>query len=982
MRHLFLALFLFSSLLGHADGLKKVSLQLLWLDQFQFAGYYMAKEKGFYKDAGFDVAFKKIDTSRDVMSDVESGVTDYAIGRASLLLYDSSGEKLSLLAALFQSTPNILISLASSNIKDISDFKGKSLMQTDDLLQSASMVAMLKSKNLLLSDIKLVEHTFNLDDLINKKVDIYSAYISNEPFILRKKGIAFDTFSPKIEGMDFCSDILYTSKKNSESNSLDVQKFKDASLAGWKYAFSHIEESVDVILKKYNAQSKSRDSLLYEAKELKKLAYFHTDELGKLDEGKIQRIYDIYKILGIATTPLNTEEMIFHTHKVKLSTKEREYLKKKEFISYCTQPDSLPYSAIKDSQFIGIGAGILDLVRKSGEVEFKLKETSSWDESILSAIKRKCDILVLASDAPSRGKYFKFTEPYYFEPLVIVTKKSERYILDVVSVLDKSFSVVKGNAFIENLKIAYPGLQLVEVDSIEDAFAKVENGEVYGHIDIMMSSAYAMQKYSKLNLKISGQFEKSVEVSFAVRNDDEMLYGIMNKLAKSVKPEDIQLILNKWISVNYTNGVTYWYFKELSALIILVITFMVYREYFLNKKNRELQALQKELVLLNNQLETKAYGATQDLEKAQSIAKIGSWILDVDAEILTWSKESYKIFDIDPNSEKNLYQLFKERVHPDDLEMVEDAYAKSLKNKTRYSIKHRLLMDDGSVKYANEKAETTFDKNGKPIVSHGTIEDVTEKVLQELDIKKKDAFMLHQSRLAQMGEMLSMIAHQWKQPLSSIAAIQVGIKTTVDLEKYDLQKRDERDAFMLYLDERLNKVELYVKNLAQTIEDFSNYYKPNKDAEFLSIDSVVMKSYELLKESLNSRKIEVSFDLNAEYFMDVYQNELMQVILNVINNAKDQLIEKEVSRPTVYVRTYTNNDEVILEIEDNGGGIEDRIIKHVFDPYFSTKAAKNGTGLGLYMSRMIINEYHHGSITVRNSARGAVFIIKIKNKNN
>ena len=957
MRYLFVLLLFMISLFASEAKLKTVSLQLLWLDQFQFAGYYMAKEKGFYKDAGFEVKLKKITESKNIMSDVENGIIDYGVGRASLILYDSAAKKISLLAAIYQSAPDILISLKSSNIDDISDFKGKRLMQTDDLLQSASMASMLKSKNLKLSDIRVVQHSFNLNDLLDKKVDIYSAYISNEPFALKERGIEFDTFSPQIEGLDFYSDILYTSKKNSEKNPIEVQKFKDASLKGWEYAFSHIEESVDVILNKYNTQNKSKAALLFEAKELKRLAFFGTKKIGTLKKAKIQRIHDIYKILGVTTTPLNSEEMIFHMSKLHFNEEEREYLKHKKFIRYCTQPNSMPYSAIKDSKVIGIGADIINFVHQNSGIEFKLKETKSWDESILNAINRECDILVLASDSPSRRKYFNFTYPYYDEPIVIVTKKSESYILDVNSVLDKTFVVVKGNSFIENLRVRYPNLHLIEVDSIEEAFSELESGKVYGYINIMMSSAYAMQKYSKLKLKIAGQFEQSATVSFAVQNDDKILFSIMNKLAKSITREDIQLILNKWISINYTKGLDYWYLKEIAIAIGLFILFMLYREYFLNKKNRELQELQAELVEVNEQLRTKAYAVTKDLEKAQSIAKIGSWIFDIEAETLTWSKESYKIFDIEPNSNENLYRLFRERVHPDDLYMVENEYAKSLQERTLYHAKHKLLMKDGSIKYVNQKAETTFGDNGKPLISHGTIEDVTQKVAQALEIKKKDAYMLHQSRLAQMGEMLSMIAHQWKQPLASIAAIQVAIKTTVDLEKYDLTVENGREEFISYLDERLDKLELYVKNLAQTIEDFSNYYKPNKAAEFLSIDSVVMKAYELLSDSLRSSDIEISFDLNAEYFMDVYQNELMQVIVNILNNAKEQLMEKKIQRATICVKTYAKQDEVIIEIEDNGGGIPQNIMEHVFDPYFSTKEKKNGTGLGLYMPRMIINEY-------------------------
>jgi len=113
--------------------------------------------------------------------------------------------------------------------------------------------------------------------------------------------------------------------------------------------------------------------------------------------------------------------------------------------------------------------------------------------------------------------------------------------------------------------------------------------------------------------------------------------------------------------------------------------------------------------------------------------------------------------------------------------------------------------------------------------------------------------------------------------------------------------------------------------------------------------------------------------------IELYESEFMQVVLNILNNAKDQLIDKGLEKPTIIVKTYKEKDEVVLTIEDNAGGISSEIIDKVFDPYFSTKLEKNGTGLGLYMCQMIINEYHHGTISVENSNEGAIFSIRIKN---
>ena len=302
---IFLLVFFTLSLYAQHTQLKKVSLQLLWLNQFEFAGYYMAKEKGFYKEAGFDVELKGVEETEPNVEDIISGKTTYGIGRASLIRYDSEGKKIVLLAAIFQGSPYVLLTLKSSGINTLKDFAGKSLAETADMLGSASITAMMSSRGFDPKSIKRVEHTYRLEDFLEKKVDIYSAYISNEPYKLDAMGVKYNTFSPQKEGFSFFSDLLYTSKKNALENPEEVAKFKAASLKGWRYAFSHIEESVDIILKKYNSQHKSKEALFYEAKKLKELAYFKTNIMGKIDEKTLKHIYNVYKILEVSTGPLN-----------------------------------------------------------------------------------------------------------------------------------------------------------------------------------------------------------------------------------------------------------------------------------------------------------------------------------------------------------------------------------------------------------------------------------------------------------------------------------------------------------------------------------------------------------------------------------------------------------------------------------------------------------------------------------------------------
>jgi len=958
----------------------KVSLQLAWLHQFQFAGYYMAKEKGYYRDLGLDVDLLEYASGMNVYNEVIEGNSEFGVGRSSMIRYDSSGKKIVMLAAIFQSSPDILITLQESGIERIEDFKGKFIMKTKEAIDNASINAMLRVHHLNIDELHFVEHTFNLKDLIEKNVDIYAAYISNEPYTLDRLGIKYRVFSPSDDGFDFYSDILFTSRDYLERNPHIVRKFRAASLQGWEYAFSHIEESVDVILQKYNTQNKSREALLYEAKVLKELAYKENSYLGEIDKNQLQRSYDIYKILGFTQEPLNTEKLIYDAHKSYFTLQEQEYLKQKATLNFCTQPDLLPYSAIKNGEFVGIASGVLNLIKRGTSLDFELVETKSMDESFEKIRQKRCDVIPMVEATKSRKKFLRFTSAYYEEPLVIVTKQEENYILNIGAVLDKRFALKESSPFIQKLKKDYPNIKLIEVKSIEEGFDYVARGEAFGYIDLLMSSAYYIQHHNIVGFKVARQLDESVKLRVGVRDDDEILFNIMQKGVESISKEDIEKIIKSWISLNYTKPIDIWYFKEFIIVILIFILFLLYREYFLKKENRELEQLQSKLLELNKTLEQKVYEATKDLQKAQEIAKLGSWVCQESRNgerKLRWSKETYDICEIDYSLQEGINAKFFTKVHPDDVEKVKDFYSKSLRNSKKSFIQHRLLMDDGRIKYVDEHSETFYDENGTR-TSYGTIQDITQEVLLKQEMMKKDAFIIHQSRLAQMGEMMSMIAHQWKQPLSAIGATQMTISTAIELEKYDLSNEKEREAFLKFLKTRLDKIALYVHNLSDIIRDFRDFYKPKKESEYRSMDLIIKKSYELIGDTLESAGIDVALELHAATEIKVHENELMQVILNILNNAKEQLQNIKCEDGKIIIRSYEHDDEIFIEIEDNGGGIDATIIDKVFDPYFSTKLEKHGTGLGLYMSKIIISEYHHGDISVINTQTGARFTIKLK----
>ena len=350
--------------------------------------------------------------------------------------------------------------------------------------------------------------------------------------------------------------------------------------------------------------------------------------------------------------------------------------------------------------------------------------------------------------------------------------------------------------------------------------------------------------------------------------------------------------------------------------------------------------------------------------KAEKLAKIGSWKLDVKKNLLTWSDEAYNIFEID--SQINTFAAFLENIHPDDKKTVLDTYNNHLIIQKSYHITHRLLLQDSSIKYIEMRYKTTFDEWGNPLVSEGTIQDITEQ-------KENDKHLVQQARLAQMGEMISMIAHQWRQPLGAISTTAIDIKMQSELESFDLGQKEEAQNYEAYVNNSLDDINNFVQNLTTTIDDFRNFYKPNKKLVSVTLEDVISRSLKIMRVSLLNDNIEIIEENNSKEEIGLYDNEIMQVILNLLKNAQDNFNEKQIKDP--YIKITTQNRTI--SICDNGGGIEKDILEKIFDPYFSTKSDKNGTGLGLYMSKTIIQEHHNGKLNVENRDDGVCFIIEL-----
>ena len=251
-------------------------------------------------------------------------------------------------------------------------------------------------------------------------------------------------------------------------------------------------------------------------------------------------------------------------------------------------------------------------------------------------------------------------------------------------------------------------------------------------------------------------------------------------------------------------------------------------------------------------------------------------------------------------------------------------------------------------------------------------------LLQQIEkSREKDTILAHQSKMAAMGEMIGNIAHQWRQPLSVISTAATGIKVNKELGLFDEK----------YILDTMDSINESTQYLSTTIDDFRNFFKPEKEKKYFYIQAVIDKTFSLISQQFKNKEIEVILNIKDIKILG-FENELIQVMINLLNNARDELIKLPSSQKRlIFIESFIQEKQLIIQIKDNAGGIQPKILDKIFEPYFTTKSKNLGTGIGLYMCEEIITKHMQGELTVENTTytyekhtyTGAVFIIKLKN---
>ena len=292
----FLLSLLFYSSIFAKENLEPVAIQLQWKHQFEFAGFYMAKEKGYYKKAGLDVSFLEYSAKSPIVKTVLDKKASYGVGYSSILVDYYKGKPIVILANYFKHSPLVLVT--QKEIQTLDDLRGKTIMGLSDGIDNINLAGMLTKFGLTSNDYKSIPSDFKIDKFVHKRVDAMSVYITNEPYMLNTLGVKYNIFNPTTYGLDYYDVNLFTTKNEILKHPKRVYALTKATNHGWKYALSHQEEAIALIMKKYNTQHKSKKALEFEAKQIESIMLPKIYPIGMIDKVRLQKMVESFKESG------------------------------------------------------------------------------------------------------------------------------------------------------------------------------------------------------------------------------------------------------------------------------------------------------------------------------------------------------------------------------------------------------------------------------------------------------------------------------------------------------------------------------------------------------------------------------------------------------------------------------------------------------------------------------------------------------------
>jgi PAS domain S-box-containing protein len=629
---------------------------------------------------------------------------------------------------------------------------------------------------------------------------------------------------------------------------------------------------------------------------------------------------------------------------INLSDEELNYISNSPIVTY-SEINWKPLSIIEDNRMKGIMGDYLDLVSKRTGLIFEYKPASSWIEVLNLFKDKKIDLVPGVGSSPQERALGSISNRYAKYPLVIVTSSKFTYVDGLNDLKNNIIAVPKYYTSYNFLVKNFPEIKLIPTNNIQEALLLVENGKADAFVGHIATSLYYIAELHLKDLKISGTTQFDFEHHYLIQNDNPILLSIINKTFASITYQEKKDIYSKWVQTTIVEE------RDNKKIIysILFITLIIvlgfsYRQSLLKKYNKKLKETNKEIQsIINSTLEAiilshegKCVDLNDSAQKMFKVVKkedaIGKYILDYIAE--------------------DSIEHIKEKLNYDTVEPYE----------------LNCIKFDGTIFPALVKGTNIHMSNRTLRIT--SIIDISE-------IKEKEKLLIEQSKMAAVGEMIGNIAHQWRQPLSVITTIVSGWNIYNDFGKFDKK---------IVLDES-NIILSNANYLSQTIDDFRQFIKGEKHIKEFDISSIESNLFRLISPSIKANQIFLDKKIETDKRIIGNPNELLQALINILNNAIDAILLQKIEEPAIFFHVDELKNRIIIEIFDNGGGIQEENLDFIFEPYFTTKHKSNGTGLGLYMTYNIIKNLN-GEIKAENKTfkyngknyKGACFTITLSAK--
>jgi len=598
-----------SPLTAAAD--EEVVIQLKWLHQFQFAGFYAALEQGYFAEEGLTVTLRERATERNIIQQVLSGEAQYGVSDSVLFLHHANHEPVVIVAAIMQHSANAIMTMADSGLTTPRDLVGRRLAFYENDSDGVDILALLADQGILREGLIRTGWDERVSQLISGDVDAISIYVTNEPFVFREMGHEVNVIHPRHYGLSLYGDMLFTSQQEASAHPERVAAMRRAVLRGWRYALDHKAEMVELIYQRYNTQGKSRAALMNEARGMETLIDRHTSELGSLDRGRIDYILTRLQSLQLLNTGGgDAAGLVFESARntgLELSDAERAFLDSLGTVRFGVESVGWPPFEFFDAEqnFRGIASDYLEILAETLDIEFELVEGLSWEEILEAARAREIDLLPAAASTPNRREYLSFTSPYVRSPMIIVTRDDVDYISNFNQLEGRVIGVVGGYASDELLSRYYPGLSLERYDSALAGLKDLAGGELYAFIDNLAAVSHIIKAEGLANLKISGQTPYSFDLGIAVRDDWPLLRSAMDKALASMSVEQHNEIYNRWVRLSVSQP--FPWNKLLPLLFAALFLFLLLSVYLVRTQalNQRIQRVNASLAQAERELREK-----------------------------------------------------------------------------------------------------------------------------------------------------------------------------------------------------------------------------------------------------------------------------------------------------------------------------------------------------------------------------------------